>query len=93
MVIALENEPPAQGQFEQLLASVEEHESNAELLYQTYCQSSYVIAAYDKGRLIGVGRVTGKTDANHELQITVLEDNRYREIEACMRRLLSIHRF
>ncbi|WP_282937113.1 hypothetical protein [Paenibacillus sp. RC67] len=92
MIIALENEPPAQGQFEQLLASVEAHESDAELLYKTYCQSPYVIAAYDKGRLVGIGRVTTGTEAPNGMQITVLEDYRCHEIEANIRRLLSIHR-
>jgi len=92
LIIALENEPPAQGQFEQLLASVEDHAADAELLYKTYCQSPYVIAAYDKGRLVGIGRVTGESDGQGGLQITVLEDYRCHEIEANIRRLLSIHR-
>ena len=92
MIIALENEPPAQGQFEQLLASIEDHVSDAELLYRTYCQSPYVIAAYDKGRLVGIGRVAEEANTQSGVQITVLEDYRCHEIEANIRRLLSIHR-
>ncbi|MCS7460800.1 hypothetical protein N0M98_11655 [Paenibacillus doosanensis] len=92
MIIALENEPPAQGQFEELLATVTEDGMNAGLLYETYCQSRYVVAAYDQGRLVGLGRVTDESGTCGEYQITVLQDYQSRDIETYMRKLLSMHR-
>ncbi|MFE5318621.1 hypothetical protein ACFQ88_07935 [Paenibacillus sp. NPDC056579] len=92
MIIALDNVLPAQGQLQELLASVEENGSESGLVYETYCQSRCVVAAYDKGRLVGLGRLADESGAGNHYEFTVLQDYKNRDIEAYMRKLLSIQR-
>lgn len=92
MIIALDNVPPAQGQFQELLASVRDNGNESGLAYEAYCQSRCVIAAYDKGRLVGLGRLDDGAGTDPSFQITVLQDYKDTNVETYMRKLLSAQR-
>lgn len=93
MKIALDNVAPTQDAFQQMLSCMkEESGTDADLQYDIYCSSPYVIAAYDQGKLVGVGRVAAEHETQNGCQIAVLNPYRGREIEDYMRKLLSVHR-
>ncbi|MFH5185930.1 hypothetical protein ACHHV8_26625 [Paenibacillus sp. TAB 01] len=93
MKIALDNVAPTQDAFEQMLSCMKEGRgTDAALQYEVYCSSPYVIAAYDQGKLVGLGRVASGDEAAGGCDIKVLDPYRGREIEDYMRKLLSVHR-
>lgn len=93
MKIALDNAAPSQEAFQQMLSCMGDGSgTDADLQYEIYCSSPYVIAAYDQGKLVGLGRVAARNEAVSGCHIRVLEPYRGREIEEYMRKLLSAHR-
>lgn len=92
MKIALHNELPGEAQFQQLINSVSAHSGQSgNFSYESYSHSDRVIAAYDQGQLVGLGRLVD-ADRN-SIEITVLPGYQGREIEEYMRKLLTAHSF
>ncbi|ALS23509.1 MULTISPECIES: GNAT family N-acetyltransferase [Paenibacillus] len=92
MKIALHNELPGEAQFQQLIDSVSAHSGQSgEFSYESYSHSDRVIAAYDQGRLVGLGRLVDADQSR--IEITVLPGYQGREIEGYMRKLLTAHSF
>ncbi|SFL13347.1 hypothetical protein SAMN03159341_103406 [Paenibacillus sp. 1_12] len=90
--IELDNKCPLQSDYQELLASILEENHNANVLqYETFCQSFNIIAAYDQGKLVGLGRAVEQMDhPKPACDITILQQYRNREIDSYMRKLLSI---
>lgn len=90
MKIALHNELPGEAQFQQLIDSVYAHSGQSGTsVYESYSHSDRVIAAYDQGQLVGLGRLVDSDQ--HSIEITVLPGYQGREIEGYMRKLLAAH--
>jgi GNAT superfamily N-acetyltransferase len=93
--IELDHNPPLQSDYQELLASIMEEDKEAKLVqYEDFCQSFNVVAAYDQGRLVGLGRaaeqVRNSTNERLQCHITVLQQYRGRDIGSYMRKLLSV---
>ncbi|AFH65366.1 hypothetical protein ACVNS2_32120 [Paenibacillus caseinilyticus] len=93
MKIALHNERPEEAQLRRLMddlaveAGVQPH-----LEEPVADRSGRVIAAYDCGRLIGVGRLVDTGAEAGSFECTLLPSYSGREIESSMRKLLSARR-
>jgi hypothetical protein len=92
MKIALDTELPDQNQYAELVASLQKNETDAVLDYNRFCHSRYVLAAYDQGRLVGMGMVEEGDSAGAGYQMTVLPKYRGCDLERYMHKLLSVNR-
>ncbi|MCR8636545.1 MULTISPECIES: hypothetical protein [Paenibacillus] len=92
MKIALDNELPGLNEYKQLLSSMEDNSMDAGQQYEQYCNSRYVLAAYDQGRLVGIGRVADENEVNQTCHITMLQNYRVRDVDTYMRKLLFANR-
>jgi hypothetical protein len=89
MKIALDNELPGLTQCQELLSSINDEQLNADQLYAEYCKSRYVVAAYDQGKLVGIGRIADECEAEQACQIALLQNYRGRDVDIYMRKLLA----
>jgi hypothetical protein len=92
MKIALDTELPDQNQYAELVASLRANDTDAALDYNRFCQSRYVLAAYDQGRLVGMGMVEEGSSVGVGYQMTVLPKYRGCDLEQYMRKLLTVNR-
>ncbi|NOU91805.1 hypothetical protein GC093_00940 [Paenibacillus sp. LMG 31456] len=92
MKIALNNELPGLNEYRELLSSMEDNSLDAGQQYEQFCNSRYVLAAYDQGRLVGIGRVAEESEANQVCHITMLQNYRGRDVDTYMRKLLFVNR-
>ncbi|MDF2960095.1 MAG: hypothetical protein K0S39_1830 [Paenibacillus sp.] len=92
MKIALDNELPGLNQYQELLSSIDDNVVDAGQQYEAYCKSRYVLAAYDQGRLVGIGRVADESETDQACHITLLHHYEGRDIDTYMRKLLSVNR-
>ncbi|MBU7318584.1 hypothetical protein [Paenibacillus oleatilyticus] len=91
MKIALHNELPGEAQFQQLIDSVSERTGERRpLAYEALCDGGPVIAAYDQGVLVGLGRLVGDGIGQQAFECKIKPGYERREIEAYMRKLLAV---
>ncbi|NHN29280.1 GNAT family N-acetyltransferase [Paenibacillus agricola] len=93
--IELEHKLPLQSDYQQLRASIMKEDQEANLIqYEDYCHSFLVVAAYDQGRLVGLGRaaklVGDSPNEEQRYDIAVLQQYRGRDVGNYMRKLLSV---
>jgi len=92
MKIALDNQLPGFKEYQELFFSVYDNAADAGQQYEDFCKSRYVLAAYDQGKLVGVGRVADEHDAEQSCHITLLHHYRGRDVDSYMRKLLAANR-
>ncbi|TDG00427.1 hypothetical protein [Paenibacillus piri] len=92
MKIALDNVLPGLPEYQELLSSIDADGADAGQQYEAYRNSRYVLAAYDQGRLVGIGRVADEGEAGQACHITLHQNYRGRDVDLYMRKLLSVNR-
>ncbi|WP_426449208.1 hypothetical protein ACP26L_30515 [Paenibacillus sp. S-38] len=95
MKIALHNERPEEAQLRRLMDDLAVEAGDQPLLQESEAgRGGRVIAAYDSGRLIGIGRLVDSSAGAEAggFECTLLPSYTGREIESSMRKLLSARR-